>query len=68
MNFPIRDAVRRELSWTHYRLLLRVEKTDARSFYEKEPAAELLRERKAIEMEATLAGKGRKTRSRKGES
>jgi len=26
------DALRRELSWTHYRLLLRVEKTDARSF------------------------------------
>ena len=36
MNFPIRDAVRRELSWTHYRLLLRVEKPDARSFYEIE--------------------------------
>ena len=23
--FPIRDALRRELSWTHYRLLLRLE-------------------------------------------
>lgn len=30
------DAVRRELSWTHYRLLLRVEKPEARSFYETE--------------------------------
>ncbi len=30
------DALRRELSWTHYRLLLRVEKPDARSFYEIE--------------------------------
>ena len=30
------DALRRELSWTHYRLLLRVEKTEARAFYEAE--------------------------------
>jgi len=36
MVFPIRDAVRHKLSWTHYRLLLRVEKPDARSFYETE--------------------------------
>jgi predicted nuclease of restriction endonuclease-like (RecB) superfamily len=36
LNFPIRDALRRELSWTHYRLLLRVEKPEARSFYEIE--------------------------------
>ncbi len=28
------DALRHELSWTHYRLLLRVEKADARAFYE----------------------------------
>ncbi len=34
--YPILDAVRRELSWTHYRLLLRVEKADARAFYETE--------------------------------
>lgn len=25
LAFPIRDALRRELSWTHYRLLLRVD-------------------------------------------
>jgi DUF1016 N-terminal domain len=68
LNFPIRDAVRRELSWTHYRLLLRVEKPDARSFYEKELASELLGERRAIEMEAVLAGKTRKTRNRKEET
>ena len=30
------DAVRRELSWTHYRLLLRLEKAEARAFYEQE--------------------------------
>ena len=34
--FPKIDASRRELSWTHYRLLLRVESPDARSFYEAE--------------------------------
>lgn len=36
MTYPIRDALRHELSWTHYRLLLRVENPDARSFYETE--------------------------------
>jgi predicted nuclease of restriction endonuclease-like (RecB) superfamily len=34
--YPILDAVRRELSWTHYRILLRVEKDEARAFYENE--------------------------------
>lgn len=34
--YPKLDAVRRELSWTHYRLLLRVAKPDARGFYENE--------------------------------
>ncbi|MBI3585262.1 MAG: DUF1016 domain-containing protein [Nitrospinae bacterium] len=34
--FPIRDALRHELSWTHYRLLIRVEKEAARNFYLKE--------------------------------
>ena len=34
--FPIRDAVRPELTWTHYRLLLRVEDSTARTFYLKE--------------------------------
>lgn len=36
MAYPILDAVRRELSWTHYRILLRVEKDEARAFYENE--------------------------------
>lgn len=31
--FPIRDAVRHELSWTHYRLLSKVENERARLFY-----------------------------------
>lgn len=34
--FKIRDALRHELSWTHYRLLLRIEKEDVRNFYLEE--------------------------------
>ena len=34
--FPIGDALRSELSWTHYRLLMRVEKESARNFYLEE--------------------------------
>ena len=36
LAYPIVDALRRQLSWTHYRSLLRVENSDARSFYEVE--------------------------------
>lgn len=32
-SFPILDALRQELSWTHYRILLRIEKEPAREFY-----------------------------------
>lgn len=35
-TYTKRDALRHELSWTHYRRLLQVEKPDARAFYEKE--------------------------------
>ncbi len=35
---PIRDALRHELSWTHYRTLLRVENEPARHWYMKEAA------------------------------
>ena len=31
--FPIRDALRPELSWTHYRTLIRVDKEAARLYY-----------------------------------
>jgi predicted nuclease of restriction endonuclease-like (RecB) superfamily len=31
--FPIRDALRHELSWTHYRTLLKVEGSSAREWY-----------------------------------
>ena len=36
--FPIWHAVRAELSWTHYRLLIRVEEPDRRNFYLTESA------------------------------
>ncbi|MBV2234701.1 MAG: hypothetical protein KUL75_04055 [Sterolibacterium sp.] len=36
LSFPIRNAVRTELSWTHYRTLLRVENPTARNWYMQE--------------------------------
>lgn len=38
VKFPILSALRRELSWTHYRFLLRVENESARDFYIEECA------------------------------
>lgn len=38
LMFPILDALRRELSWTHYRLLMRVDSESARNFYLQECA------------------------------
>jgi predicted nuclease of restriction endonuclease-like (RecB) superfamily len=37
-TFPIRDALRPELSWSHYRALIRVEKEKARAWYLTEAA------------------------------
>jgi predicted nuclease of restriction endonuclease-like (RecB) superfamily len=36
LSYPKVDALRRQLSWTHYRVLLRVDNPDARAFYEAE--------------------------------
>ena len=36
--FPILDALRQELSWTHYRILSRVETTEKRNYYLVESA------------------------------
>jgi len=36
LSYPILNALRSKLSWTHYRILMRVEKPEARSFYEIE--------------------------------
>lgn len=40
LTFPILDALRPELSWTHYRTLLRVEGGAAREWYMNEAAAQ----------------------------
>lgn len=39
LKFPKVNALRSELSWTHYRLLLKVESDAAREFYETETVA-----------------------------
>jgi hypothetical protein len=33
LTFPILDALRQELSWTHYRVLLKISDTDKREYY-----------------------------------
>ncbi|MDO8262076.1 MAG: DUF1016 N-terminal domain-containing protein [Gallionella sp.] len=38
--FPIRDALRHELSWTHYRRLLRVDSEAARQWYVDEAVSQ----------------------------
>ena len=40
LTFPLRDALRRELSWTHYRSLIRVENQQARDWYAAESVAQ----------------------------
>ena len=40
LAFPIRDALRRELSWTHYRTLLKVDSDSARQWYMHEAATQ----------------------------
>ena len=40
LTYPIREALRPELGWTHYRLLLSVESEDARGWYLKTAADE----------------------------
>ncbi|OGW84082.1 MAG: hypothetical protein A2987_05425 [Omnitrophica bacterium RIFCSPLOWO2_01_FULL_45_10] len=66
LTFPIRDALRHELSWTHYRILMRVEKPEARSFYEIEcvqnnwSARELERQKGSLLFERLSLSKDRK--------
>ena len=40
LTFPNSHALRGELSWTHYRLLMRVENKNAREFYIEEATKE----------------------------
>lgn len=64
--YPILDAVRRELSWTHYRILMRVENPQARSFYEIESvdnnwsARELERQKGSLLFERLALSKDKK--------
>lgn len=66
LTYPILDAVRRELSWTHYRILMRVEKPQARSFYEVEcvknnwSARELERQKGSLLFERLALSKDKK--------
>jgi predicted nuclease of restriction endonuclease-like (RecB) superfamily len=67
LAFPIWDAVRSELSWTHYRLLLRVEDSAAREWYGNECALQnwstrqLERQMGTLYYERLLASKDRKS-------
>jgi hypothetical protein len=67
--FPIRDALRRELSRTHYRSLLRVEDAAARHCYMAEACAQnwgtraLERQIGTLYYERRPASRDRKTRS-----
>lgn len=64
--FPILNALRSELSWTHYRLLLGVEDADARMWYMNEAAGQnwstraLQRQIGTLYYERLLASKDRK--------
>ena len=64
--FPIRNALRSELSWTHYRLLLRVEDGPVRQWYMNESADQnwgsraLERQMGTLYYERLLASKDRK--------
>ena len=40
-TYPIRDAVRSELSWTHYRYLMRIENPQARDWYARETISQV---------------------------
>jgi hypothetical protein len=68
LTFPIHHALRDELSWTHYRLLLKVDDPDSRLFYEREAAQqswstrELERQIGSLFYERTVLSADRRTR------
>jgi len=69
--FPILDAVRQELTWTHYRLLMRLENETARSFYLEEAllnnwsTRQLERQIYSLYFERTLSSKNMRTTSKR---
>jgi hypothetical protein len=70
LAFPKWDALRPELSWTHYRLLIRVQDEDARQWYMNEAAEQtwssrqLDRQISVLYYERLLASKDRHVRTR----
>ena len=66
LTYPKCDALRHELSWTHYRILMRVDKPEARSFYEIEciknnwSARELERQKGSLLFERLALSKDKK--------
>jgi len=62
LAFPILDAVRQELSWTHYRLLSRLDSEEKRKFYIEESitsnwnSRELQRQINSLSYERSLTG------------
>ncbi|MFN8488636.1 MAG: PDDEXK nuclease domain-containing protein [Caldilineaceae bacterium] len=52
--FPMRDSLRPELSWSHYRFLMRVENVNARKFYLTEAAEQMWSTRKLDRNISTL--------------
>ena len=64
--YPKRDALRHKLSWTHYRILMRVDNVKARSFYEIEcvqndwSARELERQKGSLLFERLALSKDKK--------
>ena len=67
VTFPIGDALRSQLSWTHYRLLMRVEKESTREFYLEEcisgnwSTRQLERQLNSFYYERLLASRNKKT-------
>lgn len=67
LAFPIRDALRSELSWTHYRRLMRVSDPEARNWYMNECAdsrwstRQLERQINTMFRERLLASKDKET-------
>lgn len=66
LTYPKCDALRHELSWTHYRILIRINKPEARSFYTIEciknnwSARELERQKGSLLFERLALSKDKK--------
>ncbi len=62
LTYPICDAVRSELSWTHYRTLMRIESPSAREWYQQEAISQnwsaRALERQRVQQDLALQGKG----------